>query len=284
LDPAWGEGTFWAQPQYPQFQTLPLTGYLFAQGQGLKVDESRCIKTPKYYTVLMDVLLDKTDSWRALLTTEEWDGNGMFVNEKYQLRPTTLVCDAEPIRPGRYYQFGMTRTSEGNVTLYLNGYECATGVPSSANGFPLDTEHAVFLRGRNGASSGGYVKRIQVWDKALDTEKMLAAASCSLPEEQKICPKTIKYSPDYSKYRADSVRWNQAMGYLYFGRPDLNAQFGWQPYNQPTWGRPWVADNSGAWLQIDLTQSQSVYGIVTKGDGYNGYYVQTSKVRVSSIV
>jgi hypothetical protein len=282
LDPAWGEGTFWAQPQYPQFQTLPLTGYLFSQGQGLKVDESRCIKTPKYYTVLMDVLLDKTDSWRALLTTEEWDGNGMFVNEKYQLRPTTLVCDAEPIRPGRYYQFGMTRTSEGNVTLYLNGYECATGVPSSANGFPLDTEHAVFLRGRNGASSGGYVKRIQVWDKALDTEKMLAAASCSLPEEQKICPKTIKYSPDYSKYRADSVRWNQAMGYLYFGRPDLNAQFGWQPYNQPTWGRPWVADNSGAWLQIDLTQSQSVYGIVTKGDGYNGYYVQTYKVRVSS--
>ena len=126
------------------------------------------------------------------------------------------------------------------------------------------------------------MKRIQVWDKALDSEKMLAAASCSLPEEQKICPKTIKYSPDYSKYRADSVRWNQAIGYLYFGRPDLNAQYGWQPYNQPTWGRPWVADNSGAWLQIDLTQSQSVYGIVTRGDGYNGYYVQTYKVRVSN--
>ena len=101
----------------------------------------------------------------------------MYVNEKYQLGPSTLGCDAEPIRPGRYYQFGMTRTSEGNVTLYLNGYECATGVPSSANGYKLDTEHAVFLRGPKGASSGGSVKRIQVWDQALESGKMAAAAS-----------------------------------------------------------------------------------------------------------
>ena len=282
LDPAWGEGKFYLEPRHKPFQALLHTGYRFQQGKGLKVDESRCIKTPKYYSVLMDVNLDKTDNWRALLTTEEWSGNGMFVNENYQLRPTTLVCGEEPIRPGRYYKFGMTRTSKGEVTLYLNGYACATGKPSSADGFKLDPEHAVFLRGPHGSSSAGYVKRIQVWDKAMDSKKMLAAAGCSLPEAQKICPKTIVYSPDYSKYRADSVRWNQAIGYYYFGRPDLNARYGWQPYRQPTWGRPWVADNSGAWLQIDLTKAQSVYGVVTRGDGYNGYYVKTYKVRVSS--
>jgi len=282
LDPAWGEGSFNQAARYKPFQAMLKTGYKFNQGFGLKVDESRCIKTPKYYSVLMDVLLDKTDDWRALLTTEEWSGNGLFVNENFQLRPTTLVCSEEPIRPGRYYKFGMSRTAKGEVTLYLNGYPCAKGKPKSADGYKLDPEHAVFLRGPHGASSAGYVKRIQVWDKELDDTKMLEASSCILPKMEKVCKKTIEYAPGYSKYRSDSVRWNQAMGYYYFGRPDLNARYGWQPYRQPTWGRPWVADNSGAWLQIDLTTSQSVFGIVTKGDGYNGYYVKTYKVRVSS--
>ena len=281
LDPAWGEGTFQNEARHRYFQSLSKTGYKFSQGNGLKVDESRCIKTPKKYSILMDVLLDKTDNWRALLTTEEWSGNGMYVNENYQLRPTTLACDQEPIRPGRYYKFGMTRTDKGVVTLYLNGYACATGKPTSADGYKLDPEHAVFLRGQHGASSGGYVKRIQVWDSSLSDKKMLEANSCTLPPQDKTCEKTIVYSPSYRRYRADSIRWNQAMGYYYFGRPDLNARYGWQPYRQPTWGRPWVADNSGAWLQIDLTKKQSIFGVVTRGDGYNGYYVKTYKVRVS---
>ena len=282
LDAAWGEGKFRAEAKWKPFQGLLKTGYKFDQGKGLKVDESRCVKTPKYYSVLVDVLLDKTDNWRALMTTEEWGGNGMYVNGNYQLRPTNLVCGDEPIRPGRYYKFGLTRTDKGIVTLSLNGYSCAEGKPSSVEGFKLDPETAVFLRGPHGASSGGYVKRIQVWDKALSEAKMLEAAGCILPAKQKICKRTIEYAPDYSKYRADSVRWNQAIGYYYFGRPDLNARYGWQPYRQPTWGVPWVADNTGAWLQIDLTKSQHVFGIVTRGDGYNGYFVRTYKVRVSS--
>ena len=284
LDPAWGEGSFHQQPVNPsQVQALQVSGYRFEQGFGLKVDESRCITTPKYYSILMDVLFDKTDSWRALLTQEEWNGNGLYVNDNFQLRPTAMVCSEEPIRPGRYYKFGMTRTAEGNVTLFLNGYPCARGKPSSADGFKLDPEHAVFLRGPHAASSAGYVKQIQVWDKELTDAKMLEASGCVLPTMMERCSKTIEYAPDLSKYRVSDVYANYALSFWAWGHPELgSALYGWVPYQQPTHGVPWVADNTGKWLQIDLTTLQSVFGVVTKGEQYWNYYVRTYKVGVSS--
>ena len=97
------------------------------------------------------------------MTSPEWSSAGLYVKDgKFQLMPTSIVCDREPIRNPYYYKFGASRDKKGVITLYLNGYPCASGSPVSASGFPLDPSSLIFMRGKNGGSGAGYVKDITI--------------------------------------------------------------------------------------------------------------------------
>jgi len=97
-----------------------VTGYRFEKEKGLELDEHNCIKKPSYWSVLMDVKLDKVDGYRSLMTSNRWKGNGPAVLDgTFVVKPTKLVCD-EPIRRGYYYKFGVTRSKDNEVSLYLN--------------------------------------------------------------------------------------------------------------------------------------------------------------------
>ena len=105
------------------------------------LDESKCITDPKSYSVLIEVKLDSVAGDNAIMTSEEWFDDGLYVaDEVFQMRPSAeLRCAAEPIRAGYTYKFAVTRNKKtGQVSLYMNGYKCASGIPRSDSGFALE--------------------------------------------------------------------------------------------------------------------------------------------------
>ena len=262
LKASWGLGSFSSSK-----------GYRVQSGKGLEVDESKCIKGTKTWSVLIDARLDAVDKTRGLMTSPEWIGGGLYVKDgKFQLMPTSIVCDVESIRSSYYYKFGATRTAKGVVTLYLNGYPCASGEPVSAAGFPLDPTKLIFMRGSHGGSGSGYVKDITIWQKTLDSDGMLDASGCELPESGSKCNGIVQYVPSYAKFSASSIYGNYKMGQAHYGQPRIGDPYCWK-----------AASNTPGkeWLQIDLGKSQKVTGVVTQGRGNYARWVKTFKVMVS---
>ena len=262
LHAPWGQGTFDTK-----------TGYTFRAGQGLVVDESRCIESTKTYSILIRAKLNQVDKNRGILTNEEWAENSLVVqNGEYTLKPTKLTCP-EMIRPGYFYDFGITRSTNGVVSLYLNGYKCATGSPVSMEGYPLEENNIQFLRGvSTGQSSSGQVKRIQIWNKALSPSKMETESNCELPEQTKRCISTVEYNPASEKYAASSIYGNYKMGWDHYGQPRVGARYCWRP----------ATNGAGKeWLQIDAGKVRSIAGLVTQGRGNYARWVKTLKVQVS---
>jgi len=259
-------------------------GYRVEKGQGLEVHESQCIKLTKKWSVLIDAKLDAVDATRGLMTSPEWNGGGLYVKDgKFQLLPTSIVCDVESIRPGGavwpgatqvpyYYKYGATRTDDGVITLYLNGYPCASGEPIDASGFPLDPTGLIFMRGSHGGSGSGFVKEITIWQKTLDGDGMLSAAGCELPESGSKCDAFIQYVPPYASYSASSIYGSFQMSSAHYGQPRIGDPYCWKA----------ATDTPGKeWLQIDLGKLQKVSGVVTQGRGNYDRWVETFKVMVS---
>ena len=262
LKAPWGYGTF-----------SSATGYRFRTGQGLQVDESRCIKSSSSWSVLIDAKFDAVDKTRGLMSSPEWGSSGLYVKDgKFQLTPTSLVCHREPIRRQYYYKFGASRDKKGVITLYLNGYPCASGSPVSASGFPLDPSSLIFLRGKNGGSGAGYVKDITVWQSALDSDGMEDASGCELPQSYARCKGIIQYVPAYAKYTASSIYGNYRMSQSHYGQPRIGDPYCWKAKSNAA---------GKEWLQIDLDKPQKVTGVVTQGRGNYNRWVTTFKVMVS---
>jgi len=246
-------------------------GYNFAAGQGLELDQSKCIKKKSTFTVLMDVKLDKVDAFRSLLTSHEWYDNGLYVNDaQYTLKPTGLKC-SEIIRSNYYYQYGVTRDGDGVVTMYINGYECASAKPKSSGGFALDPTNMIFLWGRHDQFSSGFVKRIQIWDKALSSSKMESESGCTLPRLGEKCDKVVQFVPENDAFSASSTLSNNKMGQNYYGRPRINDPYAWIAGKQQV----------GEWLQMDLGSRRWIAGIVSQGRNDYWQWVKTFRVKVA---
>ena len=96
-----------------------------AEGQGLALVQSRCLKKGSY-TVYIKASLDKTTGYKRIMNSEGWVDHGFYVNKYFMSFPKSggLTCP-EKIRPGKTYQYVITRSTGGKVTIYLNGYPCA---------------------------------------------------------------------------------------------------------------------------------------------------------------
>eukprot|EP00961_Rhodomonas_salina_P114611 1541774-Rhodomonas_salina.1 len=260
LDAAWGMGKFDSK-----------TGYRFQKDQGVQLDQDNCIKDPKAYSALIDVKFDEVSETRAVMTSEDWADNGLFIEDEFfRMKPSDLKCQ-ERIRTSYYYKYGISRNDEGEVSISLNGYPCATGKPKSSLGFQLQSHNMIFFRGLSNQDSAGYVKRIQVWNKALGNEEMTSLAGCSLPKMIAKCERSVIMVPSYTRYRASTV-WSGTFGDGgWYARGRLNDDSGWYAR---------VMDKN-QWLQMDLKEIQSVAGVVTQGYSHGSYWVTTFKVSVS---
>ena len=60
------------------------------------------------------------------MSADSWPHAGLYDNLNYALKGSSLVCN-QKIRNSYYYKYGMTRDKDGVVTLFVNGYPCASG-------------------------------------------------------------------------------------------------------------------------------------------------------------
>ena len=107
---------------------------------------------------LLQAKLDQTNGWRRLLFSDGWGDSGLYVNNQYQVFPrsTNIRCK-EKIRDSRYYKFGITRTPQGDVTLYLNGGICNSGKPGVSENLALDPKNVVFFHDDGSENPSGEV-------------------------------------------------------------------------------------------------------------------------------
>jgi hypothetical protein len=197
----------------------------FEAGQGFDLNEAPCIK-PESYSILIEARLDTTSGPRQILGSATWGSDGIFVDNKFQILPKSIGIEcAATIFPSKFYQFGIVHTKDGEVSLYLDGYQCATGSPKENKGFVLDANDVYFLHSDTGKHSAGYVNRIRLWDHALTNKEMASASGCSLTQEgfTSTCddPPAV-FVPLYSKYKYSSVYSNNDVGTGY-GRGRLDS-------------------------------------------------------------
>jgi hypothetical protein len=263
LNPKWDEGTF-NEGTYTEYLNSGTVSrwYRFGAGQGLQLNEAACI-APGRWSVVIQARLDQVVGSRQLMGSEAWSEDGLFVSDSlYRFLPSSakLAC-TEVIRTSRFYQFGVTRSDDGEVAIYLNGFQCAAGKPDNKDGFTLAKNDVFFLRsgGSPSANVAGYVSRIRLWDKALGQDGMAKACGCSLPTvSTKSCGSTIVVNVPYKGHRYSSVWGGYGMGTGYAtGR--LNGAYGWISGNANTGAQ------NGAFLQLDAGKVQSVAGVVTQG-------------------
>ncbi|KAJ1470711.1 galactose-binding domain-like protein [Baffinella frigidus] len=147
LEAAWGVGSY----------DVGSKTYRFQNDKGLQVDESSCVKDGEEYSVYMDVRFNDVSNQRAIFTSEKWYENGLYAVDGFlSMKPSPLVCHGEKLRNGIWYKIGLTRDKDTKtVSLYLNGYLCATGTPRTKKGFTLDPTNLIFFRGPNSMSSSG---------------------------------------------------------------------------------------------------------------------------------
>lgn len=171
------------------YQTSAEYGALVRKGEGFMVPYSACFAKRGTFSIVLDARLDVTTGMRRLINAG-WRERGLYVrNERFMMFPTPsgLACDT-PIKNELAYQFGITRSDKGLVSLYLNGWKCASGFPSYANGFALNHLEDgldVLHDGDSSYETGGFVRRMQMWGDTLDDDAMAEASGCHLPTPAK---------------------------------------------------------------------------------------------------
>lgn len=118
LDPQWG---------YNQFSATK--GYRVYHNRGLSLDPHHCLTGDGAWTIQVKARVDYVHGWRRILNSRGWGDNGLYIrNGLLTMFPTSnsIAC-TEYILPNRYYKFTMSRSAKHEITLYINGYKCASG-------------------------------------------------------------------------------------------------------------------------------------------------------------
>jgi hypothetical protein len=255
LEAQWGEGEF-----------DDSGGYHFLKGQGLSLVQSRCLKGDAY-TIYIKAQLAKTTGYRRILNSDGWVDHGFYVNKYFMSFPTSggLKCP-ETVRPGQQYQYVISRTTDGTVSLYLNGYPCGSKKPGYDSNYKLAPEGIDFFKDDGTEESAGFVKRIQVWGKALSKKKVMEMCGCVLPADGKPCERHIIFTPFKSK-----ITWSSAHGSDYCKEGRLNSMDAWCP------GTP----SKTNWIQMDNGEIESIAGVILQGRRRYAQWVTSFKVDVS---
>jgi len=179
----WGRGRF-----------HPLKGYRFENGKGLAVDTGRCFDALSY-TVMMHVRFNRVDGWRKILSSRDWEYNGLYVNTYLQISPDADIQCTEPILPKRWYRIILSRDKKGIVKLYLNGYLCSAGKPEESNSYQLNTHSMELFHGDGQKKqASGDIKALKMYNRTLSNSEVRVAAKCRENERAQGCPNLITFS------------------------------------------------------------------------------------------
>jgi hypothetical protein len=268
LDPNWGEGEY---KEIANEGGMPKYAYEFEAGQGLELDQGVCLHGSTAWTILIEAKLEITKGYRRVLGSDGWGDYGLYVNKQLMLTPRSakMKC-AELIRTDKFYKFIMTRTADGTVSLYINGDLCASGSPPYKNHFQLAPNSTTFFQDENGENTGGQLKDIHVWDRALSADEIAEVCACKLTDDGEPCKLTVVFNPPTSKTTFSSTKNGDAVGEGY-GSGRLNSRKAWVP----------GANIQGEYMQIDLGVAQTVAGVVTQGRKDDEQWVTSFKVTAS---
>ena len=248
-------------------------GYRFASSQGLILDQSACITQPEEWSVMIEVRLDSTSGWKLLMSSKGWGDYGLYVNGQLQMYPPAagLKC-AGRIHRNKFYKFILTRNSDGQVKMYVNGYMCSYSWPTFLSGYKPAAEDVDFFRSPEGRySSSGYVKNIRLWDYPLSDAQAASVCDCTLSATAKKCDKTVILNPPDERYRYSTTFQDRPNGQIY-GAGRLDSRWSWSAKH---------CNMDSEWFQIDTGSVQKIEGVVTQGRGDYGQWVTSFKVMVS---
>jgi hypothetical protein len=192
LVPAWGSGHFSSSQ-----------GYVFHAGQGLKLDEHKCLKkTEKGWTILIKGQVTHTHGWRRILNSKGWGDFGFYIrNGVFKVYPTGagMVCPWT-ILPNEEVTYVISRSKKGVVSMYQNGLKCASKKPSVASRFLLNPRDVSFFRDDGNENTPGSFRRIMMWPKVLGDAEVADESKCELPPSATKCDWSEIVSPDNKMY------------------------------------------------------------------------------------
>jgi hypothetical protein len=265
LNPSWGEGDFLPVDSTPNSGFY----YKFAEGEGLSLNQGRCINQTAW-TIYMHFALDETTGgYKRVLSSGGWGDYGLYVKKYLMLFPkgTHMRC-FERIRNGKFYRVYFTRNEDGKLSLYINGAECATGSPPYKDHFQLSPQSVTFFKDDAGEESGGSVKEIKIWDTALNATEIELHSGCQRPEDGKKCIYTVVYNTPVSRTKYTSIREGPG-GQLNKGR--LNSKLAWCS----------AVNKKGQYMEIDIGFLQNITGFVSQGRRDASEWVTSYSVKAS---
>ena len=276
LSSPWGDGSFETiTSDWRQTVSGIVYDFYTARG-GLLLKQSTCIKDNTEYTIIMQVQISNLNpnNWGALFTASGWNYEGLYVKDFFQLKPTNLVCDGLLLFKDYFYWLGMSRNKDGVVSLFVNGYKCATGKPTQNKGFELVSDDMIFFHGITADQTPqGHATTIRIWNRDVSEGDIQSLCGCRLASEGKSqCSDSVILNPSIDEYSASSISNGGVMvNNQYCQSPRLNSQYSWCPVS-----------NQNAWLQMDTGAVQTITGVVTQGYKFANYWVQTFRVEVSA--
>jgi hypothetical protein len=177
-----------------------------------------------------------------------------------------LKCP-EKVRPGHEYAYVITRTADGKVSIYLNGFPCGSKKMPYDEGYKLSEEGMSFFRDDGSENSAGWVKNIRIWQSAFNEKKVMALCGCTMPGKGKACERQIVMIPFKNKIKY--YPGSHPSRYCNEGR--LNSKDAWCPPHRV----------NTAYMQLDSGEVQSIAGVIMQGRRRHGQWVTSFKVEVS---
>ncbi len=250
-------------------------GYFVVSGQGLQAAPEGCFTNGKEYSIILDATVLSTNGMRRVMSSGGWGDDGLYILKgKFTLYPTGagLQCE-DQIEAGRVYRFGFTRNAEGKVRIYLDGMMCSSAYPTYADGLIIDLTDVSFFVDREAQyQTQAYVRRIQMWNRALSQKEMGQQSNCESPEVAGLCPRNSRYFPPLGD-----------VSYSGFASPNDNTQRSGRALNETN---SWVADmqqikTNSAWMQIDLKARKQVSAVSLKQDEDRPWQVTSMRIMAS---
>ncbi|KAJ1470710.1 hypothetical protein T484DRAFT_1846779 [Baffinella frigidus] len=89
-----------------------------------------------------------------------------------------MACTDFPIRAGETVTYGLSRSAKGEVTMTLNGIECAKQKPPYLGRFQLDPQDISFFKDDGGENSAGTITSIAAFAAVLSEPDIQSKAGC----------------------------------------------------------------------------------------------------------
>ena len=225
------------------------------------------------YSILFRARFDTPWGWRNLVRSKGWGDYGLYVNNYLQMFPVgaNMKCK-EKIDANKFYTIGMSRSADGILKLYINGFLCAKGSPAYVRQYALSQHQVDFFHDDGSENTAGYVKRIRMWNKELSEAKMAKLSACRLTEEAQRCERNIVFGP-VAKLAYYSSTYNNDRNGIGHGRGRLNSPQAWSPKDRVM---------GTQFMQIDTMEVQSMSGVVVQGRRDTNQWVTRLTMQVSS--